>query len=185
MDFSNKKDQEFFKNSKTGIQKHLLTPVTDFEEITSSATDEFYSFHKELFKTKNKRFLSKEAVGNDLEKSNKIDIFFRSLDHNLNNYPIERQIVRDRFQFYKKQGQNALQAFNELSDEPISSALIDQWGDPLTSVKPELLSHPLNLKELADEKARPVFKLGNRKKAVRILNLSKNLKTKNYKNRNR
>ena len=48
MEFSNKKDKEFFSNSKTIIQK---PPVTDFTGITKKTANQFYFFTKELFTT--------------------------------------------------------------------------------------------------------------------------------------
>ena len=83
------------------------------------------------------------------------------------------------------QGHLALQAYNESKAKPIESTLVNQWGDPLASVKPELVSQPLTLKELADEKTRPVFGLKNRKRAEQFLKVNKTTKMKIYGTKNR
>ena len=106
MEFSNKKDKEFFNNSKTLIQKNLLTPVTDFKKITKQTAAFFYSFTNELLTTE-KQVFSKTEIMKQVEKCKEIDIFFfHSLDLNLKNHPKEHQIVRNCFMLYKMQGYN-------------------------------------------------------------------------------
>ena len=225
MEFSNKKDKEFFNNSKTLIQKDLLTPVTDFNEITKQAADFFYSFTRKLMTTEGALFSSEDFLS-QVDKCKEIDRFYYSLEFHFKNHPVEYKIIREYYRFYKIQGHAAIQAYNEstkpitsklvnqwghplvpdkpelkpnpisleeLADEndnesnaePIISSVVKQWGDPLPLVKPELASNPLSLEELADKKARPVFKLENRKKANQYLKVNRTTKMKNYGSRNR